>query len=191
MEEYTDYSTTGTLRTQSPRIETPFGRMAYWQSISFLDYGHVMLGGFEPPYDGRLGADSTITVNRVEYDGSVTVYLRRDGDIALDFSALHKRGDWRSTVSDAAQRKLEEFLLPLAKELFPIPTPANIASHVRQEASRAIHNAAMSRISKLSSDVYRDGRYKGHSEAIRAGILDALREVEAELTRETFEVNPY
>lgn len=46
----TDYSNTGSLRSEFPTIETSVGTMAYWRSLQFEAYGRVSLGGFEPPY---------------------------------------------------------------------------------------------------------------------------------------------
>lgn len=185
------YSTTGTLRTTSPRIETSFGTMAYWQSLNFIEHGWTSLGGFEPPYDGQPGADRTITVNRVEYSGSITVFLDRDGGMRLDYSAFHPKGDWRGRVTDAAIKKLEAEFMPLARKHFPIPTRENIAEAVFSEASSSMYSHASTGIHKISGDTYHDARKDGYAEDIRAGVLDGLERVKDSAARETFEVLKY
>ena len=187
----TEYSTTGTLRTESPRIETTFGTMAYWQSLQFGEYGSIHLGGFEPPYDGQPGADRHITVNKVDYSGSIGVYLGRDGAMRLSFDSLHRVGDWRTAVTASAMTKLENELLPMAKEFFPLPTEANIRQAIFNEMRNRAHSHASSAIHKVRTDVYRDERYKGYSDDIKAGILAGLDQTKDEAQAEHFEVNPY
>lgn len=181
------YSTTGTLRTELPRIETSFGPMAYWQSLQFGDYGRLSLGSFDCPYDGKN--ENTITVNRVEYSGDIGVYVQRDSKtLALDFN-LHRKGDWRATPSDAAMRKIEAELLPLANELFPLPTVENISQAIFDEASREMYSAASSAIHKLSMRVYHDTRYRGHAEDVKAGVQAGLERAIEAARKETFETN--
>lgn len=189
--ERTKYSTTGSLRTETPRIETPFGTLAYSQYLQFGDYGALDLGYFEPPYDGQPGAERTITVNNVEYQGSIYVYLGRDKEMRLSFQSLHRVGDWRNPPTAAAQRKLERELLPLAKELFPVPTEANIRQAIFEAMERSAYSEASSVIHKTRSDVYRDSRYAGFSDDIRAGIVAGLDRAKVEVAKERFEVQPY
>lgn len=171
-----NYCTTGGLRTETPRIETPFGTMAYSRHISFKEYGQIELGYFETPYDGTpSNKETTIEVNRVPYSGTIYVYLRRDGSMALEFRHLHPRGSYIATPSEAAERKLEKFFLPLAAELFPIPTRAHMEHAIYTSISRELYSGASSTIHKTSSDVYRDARYSGYADVIRAGALDGLR----------------
>lgn len=180
-----NYCTTGGLRTETPRIETPFGTMAYSRHISFREYGQIELGYFETPYDGSpANTQATIDVNRVPYSGTVYVYLNRAGAIALDFSSLHPRGEWRSTPSDAARAKMEKFFLPLAGELFPIPTRAHMEHAIYSTISRELYSGASSALHKTSSDVYRDSRYSGYADVIRAGALDGLQRAMTAATTE-------
>ena len=187
--EYNDSN--ARLRSEFPRIETPFGEMAYFKSLQFLDYGHTQLGGFEPPYDGQPGADRTITVNRVPYSGSITVYLRRDASMALDFSSLHPYNQYRETPSDAARRKLEAHFLPLAKELFQLPSMENIAAAIHNDVARNVKSAVSSYVHTLSSTVWHDARYNGFADVIKDGLKDGLTRAAEAVTKETFQSSPY
>ena len=187
----TSYSTTGSLRTETPRIETTFGTLAYSQYLQFGEYGALDLGSFEPPYDGQSGAEKTITVNKVEYHGTIYVYLDRDKEMRLSFRNLHRAGDWRSQPTESAQTKLENELLPMARELFPVPTEANIRQAIFEEMNRSAYSHASTAIFKTRSDVYRDARYAGYSDDIRAGILAGFDRAKDEALAERFDVNPY
>lgn len=184
-----DYSTTGHSRLEFPKIETIFGTLSYWLSLSFGDYGRTFLGGFEPPYTGISGARETLTVNRVEYEGSIGVYLSRAGALDLDFSMLHRVGDWRARISDAAMRKLEAELMPRARELFPMPTPENYANYVFESADRQAYSGASSAIHSHRVSVYHDERYKGYSDDIRAGMESGLQRAIESLKTERFETS--
>ena len=189
--ERQSYSTTGSLRTETPRIETTFGTLAYSQYLQFGDYGALDLGYFEPPYDGQSGAERTITVNKIEYAGSIYVYLGRDKEMRLSFKSLHRNGDWRSQPTASAQTKLETELLPLARELFPIPTEANIRQAIFEEMDRELYSHASTAIYKISSNVYRDERYAGFSDDIKAGILAGLGRAKELAMADNFDVQPY
>lgn len=190
--ERESYSTTGTLRSEFPSIETTFGTLAYWRSLQFGEYGSIILGGFEPPYTlDSPGSDKTIAVNKVEYSGSISVYLGRDKEMRLGFSSLHRSGDWRSQPTASAQTKLETELLPMAYELFPLPTEANIRQAIFDEMNRHAYSYASSGIHKASMQVYHDKRYVGFSEDIKAGILAGLDRAKESALSENFDVNPY
>ena len=189
--ERQSYSTTGSLRTETPRIETTFGTLAYSQYLQFGEYGALDLGYFEPPYDGQSGAEKTITVNKIEYSGSIYVYLGRDKQMRLSFKSLHRNGDWRSQPTASAQTKLESELLPLARELFPLPTEANIRQAIFEEMNREAYSHASTAIFKTRSNVYRDERYAGYSDDIKAGILAGFDRAKDEAAKESFDVSPY
>jgi hypothetical protein len=188
--ERKEYSTTGTLRSEFPTLETTFGTLAHWQSLQFGEYGAIQLGGFEPPYTPESpGSDKSITINNVEYSGSVHVYLDRSGAMRLDFKSLHRAGDWRNGPTASAQTKLETELLPLAKELFPIPTRENIAAAIFQEMNRESFSYASSGVHKVSMRVYHDSRYADYADDIRAGIVAGLDRAKDEALKESFNVN--
>lgn len=186
-----EYNDTGAaLRSEFPTIETSVGTMAYWKSLQLAEHGRLTLGGFEPPYTpDSPGSDKSITVNNVAYEGSIHVVIRRDGALSLDFSGMHRKGDWRSSVTAAAQTKLENEFLPLARELFPLPTPENIAAAIYRDAASSAYSAASSGVHKLSSEAWHDSRMKGHAEAIRAGVLAGLDKAKEGVAKETFETN--
>lgn len=190
--ERTNYSTTGSLRSEMPKIETTFGTLAYWQSLQFGEYGAIQLGGFEPPYTpDSPGSDKTLEINKVEYSGSVYVYLNRSGEMRLEFKSLHRNGDWRTGPTASAQTKLESELLPLAKDLFPIPTRENIAEAIFNEMNREAYSAATSAIHKVSMRVYHDNRYTDYADDIRAGVLAGLDRAKEAALSETFNVIQY
>lgn len=188
----TEYSNTPGLRSEFPTIETSVGTMAYWQSLQLADHGYVTLGGFEPPYSpDSPGSDKTIVVNNVAYEGSMTVVIRRDGSLGIWFDGMHRKGDWRSNVTAAAQTKLEKEFLPLACELFPLPTAENYAAAIYRDAEREIYSHASSGLHKLSMTTYHDSRMEGHAEDIRAGVLAGLDRAKDAVARETFSVIKY
>lgn len=181
------YGNTGTLRSELPRIDTPFGQLSHYQSLTLGEYGRLDLGSFDCPYDGK--EFSEIEVNKVQYSGSIGVYLQRDGkSLALDFN-LRRGNDWRTSVTSAARTKLEAYLLPIARELFPLPTEENIAATVYELMRREISSAANSKLHSLRVDIYHDKRYAGFQDDIRAGLAAGLESVIAEVASERFEVN--
>jgi hypothetical protein len=186
----TDYSTTGHSRLEFPKIETIFGTLAYWLSLQFGEHGWTYLGGFEPPYTGVSGrARETLTVNNVEYEGSIQVFLARDNDMRLSFSSLHRVDNWRAGVTPAAIAKLERELMPVARKLFPMPTPENYANYVFESADRQAYSGASSAIHSHRVSVYRDERYKGYSDDIRAGMESGLQRAIESLKTERFETS--
>lgn len=183
-----NYSNTGTKRTEFPTIETSVGTMAYWRSISFGEHGWTYLGGFEKPYV-YAEKEKTFTVNNVEYEGSIQVFIRRDGELSLEFSSVHRVGNWRTSLSDAAMRKLEAEFLPLAKELFPIPSTAHYAHYIQQEADREAYSAISSALHQLSGRVYRDKRYAGYAQALKDGFLAGMYRSIPNVESENFSVD--
>jgi hypothetical protein len=183
-----NYSTTGSLRREFPKIETTLGEMSYWRSITFGEHGWTYLGGFERPYVSGQH-DKTFTVNNVEYEGSISVFLRRDSEMSLEFSSVHRVEDWRSSLSDAAMRKIEKEFLPLAKELFPLPTTEHYAHYVQQEADREAYSAISSALHSLSVKVYHDKRYAGYAEALKDGFRAGMERALPNIDRESFSVD--
>lgn len=185
-----NYSTTGTLRSEFPTIETTVGTMAYWRSLRFGDYGWTYLGGFEPPYNGKPGeANQFFTVNGVEYSGEIRVFLNRQGNHSLEYSSVNRVGDWRKALTDSAMKKIEAEFLPLALELFPIPTTEHIAFTVHSEASSEARSAITSALHSLSVKVYHDKRYEGFQQALKDGFLAGMESAITNVTSESFSVN--
>ena len=172
------YSTTGTLRTELPTLETPFGVLAYRQSLQFGQYGRISLGAFDGVYTGK--GERPYTVNGVDYKGDIEVYVSRDGELALSFRDVRRVNDSSSQSTPAADRKLGEYLLPIARELFPLPTEENMHEMIFQEMRRELKSRVSSALHTVSTDVYFDTRYAGYEQDVKDGWIAGLQEATAE-----------
>lgn len=94
-------------------------------------------------------------------------------------------------MTASAQIKLEAEFLPLARELFPMPTRENFAAAIYRDAEREIYSHATSGIHKISMETHHDQRRDGFSEDIRAGVLAGLERAKDAVARETFSVINY
>jgi hypothetical protein len=184
-----EYSTGVKLRSEYPRIETIFGTLAYWLSLTFGQHGWVYLGGFEPPYSPDNSSKETFTVNNVEYEGRIEVFLSRGNELNLDTNSVHRVGDWRSGLTPAARAKIERELMPKVRELFPLPTRENFAAEIYREAASRAYRGASTEIHKMRSDVWNDKRYSGYSDDIKAGLQLGLANMAKELQNMTFETS--